>query len=117
MAVTTSAVIGIGTGLASAGMSFGQAAQQKRIAAKAKADQQQLMKAARARAEKDFYAGLNVPLDAFGEQYRQNLAGQQQSLQALQEGDTRALVGGVGALTAAGAQANEATRIGMADSL
>ncbi len=117
MAVTTAAVVGIGTGLASAGMSFSNAAKQKRMAREAKRDQDQLMKAARAKAEKDFYQGLNVPLDAFGEQYRQNIAGQQQALQALQEGDQRNLAGGVGALTAAGAQANEATRIGMGEAL
>ena len=117
MAVTTAAVVGIGTGLASAGMSFSNAAKQKRAASRARAEQERLMKAARAKAEKDYYEGLNVPLDAFGEQFRQNIRGQQQSIQALQEGDTRNLVGGVGAVTMAGAEANEATRIGMADAL
>jgi len=117
MAVTTAAVIGIGTGLASAGQSFTQAAQQKRAAEQARKEQERLMADARKKAEKDFYAGLNVPLDAFGEQYRQNIAGQQQTLQALQEGDTRNLVAGVGGVTAAAAQAAEGTRIGMADAL
>ena len=35
MAVTTAAVVGIGTGLASAGMSFSNAAKQKRMAREA----------------------------------------------------------------------------------
>ncbi len=117
MAVTTAAVIGIGTGLASAGMSFSDAAKQKRAANKAAQDQKKLMADARQKAEKDFYAGLNVPLDAFGEQYRQNIAGQQQTIQALQEGDTRNLVGGVANLTAAAAQGAEQTRIGMGEAL
>jgi len=39
MAVTTAAVVGIGSGLASAGMSFSQAAQQKRASSKAIAEQ------------------------------------------------------------------------------
>ena len=37
-----------------------------------------LMKEARERAETNFYQGLNVRMDAFGEQYRQNLANQTQ---------------------------------------
>ena len=117
MAVTTAAVIGIGTGLASAGMSFSNAAKQKRIAEQAKEDQKRLMADARKKAEKDFYAGLNVPLDAFGEQYRQNIAGQQQTIQALQEGDTRNLAAGVTGLTAAAAQGTEGTRIQMGQAL
>jgi len=116
MAVTTAAVIGIGTGLASAGMSFSDAAKQKRAANKAAQDQKKLMADARQKAEKDFYAGLNVPLDAFGEQYRQNIAGQQQTIDALQ-GDSRNLVGGVANLTAAAAQGAEQTRIGMGEAL
>ncbi len=117
MAVTTAAVVGIGSGLASAGMSFSQAAQQKRAASKAIAEQKKLQASARERAEKNFYEGLNVPLDAYGEQFRQNIANQQQSIQALQEGDQRSLQGGIGALTAAGAAANEQTRIGLGEAL
>jgi hypothetical protein len=117
MAVTTAAVVGIGSGLASAGMSFSQAAQQKRASSKAIAEQKKLQASARERAEKNFYQGLNVPLDAYGEQFRQNIAGQQQAIQALQEGDQRNLQGGIGALTAAGAAANEQTRIGLGEAL
>ncbi|MAO23180.1 MAG: hypothetical protein CMJ25_20700 [Phycisphaerae bacterium] len=117
MAVTTAAVVGIGSGLASAGMSFSQAAQQKRASSKAIAEQKKLQASARQRAEKNFYQGLNVPLDAYGEQFRQNTANQQQTIQALQEGDQRNLQGGIGALTAAGAAANEQTRIGLGEAL
>lgn len=117
MAVTTAAVVGIGSGLASAGMSFSQAAQQKRASSKAIAEQKKLQASARQRAEKDFYQGLNVPLDAYGEQFRQNTANQQQTIQALQEGDQRNLQGGIGALTAAGAAANEQTRIGLGQAM
>ena len=117
MAVTTAAVVGIGSGLASAGMSFSQAAQQKRASSKAIAEQKKLQASARQRAEKNFYQGLNVPLDAYGEQFRQNTANQQQTIQALQEGNQRNLQGGIGALTAAGAAANEQTRIGLGEAL
>mgnify|MGYP003640582910 CR=1 FL=1 len=117
MAVTTAAVIGIGSGLASAGMSFSQAASASRASANAIKEQKKLQADARERAEKNFYQGLNVPLDAYSEQFRQNIAGQQQTIQALQEGDQRSLQGGVGALTAAGAAANEQTRIGLGEAL
>jgi len=117
MAVTTAAVVGIGSGLASAGMSFSQAAQQKRASSKAIAEQKKLQASARQRAEKNFYQGLNVPLDAYGEQFRQNTANQQQTIQALQEGDQRNLQGGISALTAAGAAANEQTRIGLGEAM
>ena len=113
MAVTTAAVVGV----AQAGMSFSQAAQQKRASSKAIAEQKKLQASARQRAEKNFYQGLNVPLDAYGEQFRQNTANQQQTIQALQEGDQRNLQGGIGALTAAGAAANEQTRIGLGEAL
>ena len=83
MAVTTAAVVGIGSGLASAGMSFSQAAQQKRASSKAIAEQKKLQASARQRAEKNFYQGLNVPLDAYGEQFRQNTANQQQTIQCI----------------------------------
>tara|TARA_R110000782_G_scaffold9277_4_gene29948 strand:+ start:272 stop:1042 length:771 start_codon:yes stop_codon:yes gene_type:complete len=117
MAVTTAAVVGIAGGLASAGMSFKSAADQKRQANQARSDQKRLMADARQKAEKDFYAGLNVPLDAFGEQYRQNIGGQQQVIQSLQEGDTRNLIGGVAGVTAAAGQGTENTRIAMGQEL
>ena len=53
-----------------------------------------------------------MPLDAFGEQYRQQLQSQQ-GIQALQEGDPRNLAAGLGGLQAATNQAQETTRIGM----
>ena len=117
MAVTTAAVVGIGSGLASAGMSFSQAASASRASSNAIKEQKKLQADARAKAEKNYFEGLNVPLDAYGEQFRQNTANQQQTIQALQEGDQRNLQGGVGALTAAGAAANEQTRIGLGEAM
>jgi len=72
---------------------------------------------ARKNAQKNFYEGLNVPLDAFGQQYEQNMALQQQQIESLATGDARNLaagIGGVGAVAAAGA---EKTRIGMQSDL
>ena len=115
MAAFTSIAAGVALAISAtgAGMSFGAAAKAKKRAAKAEKEQKRLMAAARKRAEKNFFAGLNVPLDAFDEEYRQNIAANQQMIQQLQEGDPRNLAAGVGALGQATAEANEMTRIGM----
>ena len=95
MAAAT-AIIGAGVGVAQAGMSFSQAAKQKKAADKARQESKRLMDQARKDAQQNFFEGLNVPLEAFGQQYEQNMANQQQSIQALQEGDARSLAAGIG---------------------
>ena len=75
------------------------------------------MKEARERAETNFYQGLNVRMDAFGEQYRQNLANQTQQIEALQDADPRLLAAGIGKVAAPGTEAAEKTRIGMQQDL
>jgi len=99
------------------GMSLGQAAKARRARKEAEMKAKAFRNKAIQKAEKDFYAGLNVPLDAFGEQYRQQMQSQQQGIQALQEGDSRNLAAGLGGLQAATNQAQETTRIGMQDAL
>ena len=51
------------------------------------------------------------------EQYRQNLANQTQQIEALQEGDARALGGGIGKVLTAGTAGTEQTRISMQQDL
>lgn len=116
MAAAT-AIIGAGVGLAQAGMSFSQAAKQKKAADKARQESERLMAQARLDAQQNFFEGLNVPMEAFGQQYEQNMANQQQSIQALQEGDSRALAAGIGKVGAeASAEANK-IRLGMQQDL
>lgn len=95
MAAAT-AVIGAGIGLAQGGMSFINAAKQRKAADKARKESERLMKQAREDAQKSFFEGLNVPLEAFGQQFQQNMQNQQQGIQALQEGDPRNLAAGIG---------------------
>ena len=109
--------IAAGGSLIGAGLSYRQAANQSKVAAKARVASDKLIADARKKSEKDYYEGLNVPLDAYEEQFAQNMANQQQTIQALQEGDTRNLIGGVQGLTAAAAAANEQTRIGLGQEL
>ena len=110
-------ISGLAISLGGMGMSLGQAAKSKKQMRKATQEAKVLQSKAKLKAEKDFYAGLNVPLDAFGEQYRQTLQANQQGVQALQEGDSRNLAAGLGGLQGATAQAQETTRIGMQDAL
>jgi len=119
MAAFTTIAAGVGVAAQAGGglMSFGQAKRARQAAQNAKRKSEKLMKEARERAETNFYEGLNVRLDAFGEQYRQNLANQTQQVEALQDADPRTLAAGIGKVASAGTAANEQTRIGMQQQL
>ena len=117
MAVVTSAVIGVAGAAYSAQQSFAAAAKQKEAAKDANAAAAKAMGEARDKAEIDNFAGLAVPLDAYEAEFENNLAVAQQNTEALQEGDSRALAGGVGKIGAqAGANA-EGTRIAMGEEI
>ena len=111
------AAIGLGLSAVGSGVSFAQAAKARREQRKAQNEQKKLMQKAKQRAEKNFYDTLNVPIDAFENQFKQNQQVAAQALTALQEGDARNLAAGVGGLQAAASQANEAVRTGMQDAL
>jgi len=110
MAAVTASVVGIATGLASAGMSFSQAAKASDAESKALKASEELMEEAKKEAEVRYLEGLNVPLDGYDEEARANLQAQQQGLQALQEGDPRNLAAGVGRVGAAATLTNEGIR-------
>ena len=120
MAFGVTAILGsvaAATGLASFGMGLGNAAKARDAQAKAERESKVLMAEAERKAEKNFYEGLNVPLDAFNAQFEQQLQQQQQGLQALQEGDARAVASGVGRVGALAGQQGEQTRIAMGEAL
>lgn len=120
MAFGVTAILGTvaaATGLASFGMGLGNAAKARNAQAKAERESKVLMEEAERKAEKNFYEGLNVPLDAFNAQFEQQLQQQQQGLQALQEGDARAVASGVGRVGALAGQQGEQTRIAMGEAL
>ena len=104
-------------GLASTGMGISNASKASRAAQKADRESKLLMKEAERKAEKNFYEGLNVPLDAFNAQFEEQLQQQKQGLQALQEGDARAVASGVGRVGALAGQQGEQTRIAMGEAL
>mgnify|MGYP003117016737 FL=1 len=113
MAAVTSAVVGIASGVGSAVMEFSNAKNQKYAAKNAEKAAAKFMADAREKAQKDMYEGLTIPMDAFEAEFENNLAVAQQNTEALQEGDARALAGGVGRIGAAAGANAESTRIKM----
>ena len=109
--------IGALSGLASFGMGIDSMITARRKQAEAERKNKQLMDEAKRMAEKDFYAGVNVPLDAFNKQFEETLQQQQQSLQALQEGDARSVAAGVGRVGALAGEQGEKTRVALGEAL
>lgn len=107
------ALAGIGSGV----MGLNQANEAQEANSKAQKASEELMEEAGRKAEVEFMQTLNVPLDAYNQQYKNQLQSQQQSLQALQEGDSRNLAAGVGAVGAAATTAQENTRIAQGKEL
>lgn len=111
MAVTTAAVIGVAASAGGAINSFSQSAKQGRMAEEAAAASKKAMEAAKKKAEKDFFAGLNVSTEAYDRAFQNNLQVQQQGIQALQEGDPRNLAAGIGLVQQAADANTESTRL------
>ena len=76
-----------------------------------------MMMNARKRAEQNEYGELSLPLEAFEAEFEANLAADRQAIEALQEGDSRALAAGVGRVGAQQNQEAQATRMNMADEM
>ena len=114
---TLAAGVGAATALGGGLMSFGQSAKASKQAADAQKKADRLMAEARKNAQKDVYAKLQVPLDAFNEQYRQTNQAATAGIQALQEGDARTLAAGIGQISGAVNEATEKTRIDKAKAL
>tara|TARA_R110000764_G_scaffold73131_1_gene149396 strand:- start:21 stop:785 length:765 start_codon:yes stop_codon:yes gene_type:complete len=117
MAVTTAAVIGIGTGIATSVKGFSDASAAKTAQQDADNEAKKMMAEARRRAEIDEYGKLSLPLDAYAAEFEANLAADRQAIEALQEGDSRALAAGVGRVGMQ--QAGEAleTRLNLGDEM
>jgi len=115
-AVILAGVAAVGA-LTSAGMSFGQAAAQRRAAKEAQDKSDAMLREAKKRLEVNFFEGLNVPLDAYEKQREMSILGTQTAIQALQEGDPRNLAAGVGRVGQVASAADEKMRIGLADDL
>ena len=117
MAVYTSAIIAIGTGVATAVSGYNEKNKASVARAKADAEAKRLMASARKRAEINEYGELDIPLDAYEAELDANIAADRQAVEALQEGDTRALAAGVGRVGAQQAEEAQKTRRDLADEM
>ena len=114
MALATATIIGLTTSAIGAGMSFKQAAEAKTAAQNAETDAKNLMDEAEKKIKKDYMEEHTVPLDAFEAASKENVALQNQSIQAIREGDQR---GSYGAVTQLGQDSAEQRRISMGQEL
>ena len=117
MAAITSAVVGIGGGLASSIGGFIGAAKQNRAAKAAEREAKKSIAEARRRADQKVYEELSIPQEAYLQEYETQLQSDIQALTALQEAESRALVGAVGKVGAQQTQEAAKTRTAMADEM
>lgn len=117
MAVTTSAVIGIGSGIATSIQGFTSASNARTAQQNADNEAKRMMLNARKRAEQNEYGELSLPLEAFEAEFEANLAADRQAIEALQEGDSRALAAGVGRVGAQQTAESSQTRQTMGDEM
>lgn len=110
----------VGMGVAAAaniGMSLVEASKQKELqraadrqAEKSAAEQERLL-------SQNFFEGLQVPMQSYDREFRETTAQQQQAMSALQEGDPRLLLGGVGKVQAVAADQEAKTRDALGQDL
>jgi len=105
-AITAATATLIAAGTAAAGtaasVAMNLSAASKQAKAQSAAEQAAADAAKKAESEygKQFLAGVQVPTEAYNQALRQGTAQQMQSIQALQEADSRALAGGIGKVQA-----------------
>lgn len=107
----------VGMSALNVGLSLAEASKQKelqrsadRAAEKAAAEQERLL-------SQKFFEGLQVPMQAYDRAFRETTAQQQQAMSALQEGDPRLLLGGVGKIQAVAADQEAKTRAELGQEL
>lgn len=117
MAVTTSAVIGIGSGIATSIKGFTDAGAARTAQQNADNEAKRMMMNARKRAEQNEYGELSLGLESFEAEFEANLAADRQAIEALQEGDSRSLAAGVGRVGMQQAAEALETRLSMSDEM
>lgn len=109
--------VSAGTQLFGAGMSFIQHLKAKKQQKKAEAAAKEAVSKARREISVNYLEAVQVPKDAFNEQFRANVASERQALQAASEAGQRAAIGAAGRINATTLDANEKTRQSMQDAL
>ena len=109
--------VSLGLGAANIATGLVEASKQKELqraadreAEKASAEQERLL-------GQNFFEALQVPMQAYDREFRETTAQQQQAMSALQEGDPRLLLGGVGKVQAVAAEQEAKTREALGQDL
>jgi hypothetical protein len=109
--------VSLGLGAANIATGLVEASKQKELqraadrqAEKSAAEQERLI-------SQNFFEGLQVPMQAYDREFRETTAQQQQAMSALQEGDPRLLLGGVGKIQAVAAEQEAKTRDALGQDL
>lgn len=109
--------VSLGLGAANIATGLVEASKQKELqraadreAEKAAAEQERLL-------GQNFFETLQVPMQAYDREFRETTAQQQQAMSALQEGDPRLLLGGVGKVQAVAAEQEAKTREALGQDL
>tara|TARA_R100000544_G_scaffold17228_1_gene8216 strand:- start:4913 stop:5959 length:1047 start_codon:yes stop_codon:yes gene_type:complete len=111
MAIGTAVAIGAGIKLVGAVGSFQQAAQVKDLQETADRQATDYLQKASDTINKDYYAKLKVPMEAYDAELLSNLQATTTAVEALSEAGSRELIGGVGKLASVQAKANESARL------
>ncbi len=103
--------------LLGAGMSYAQAARQKRLMGEAETAAQKAIAEAKGFASINEMEALRVPMEAYENAQREITSQQQQGVDALQQAGARGLLGGLGGLQALAINANQQQRDKIAKDL
>jgi hypothetical protein len=104
-------------GAANLGLSLAEASSQKELATAAERTAQQAAAEQKRLLSQNYFDALQVPMQAYDKAFRETTAQQQQAMSALQEGDPRLLLGGVGKVQAVAGDQESATRDALAQQL
>ncbi len=107
MAITTATIIALGGAAVGGGMNLIQAGKARQAQRQADKAAGRLMADAKSKLEKNYYEGLRIPTEAYDQAYEANAQAQRESVEALQQADSRTLAAGVGRV---GALSNENTQ-------
>jgi hypothetical protein len=104
-------------GAANIGLSLAEASSQKELATAADRTAKQAAAEQKRLLSQNYFDALQVPMQAYDKAFRETTAQQQQAMSALQEGDPRLLLGGVGKVQAVAGDQEAATRDALAQQL
>tara|TARA_R110000787_G_scaffold4016_5_gene15669 strand:- start:783 stop:1796 length:1014 start_codon:yes stop_codon:yes gene_type:complete len=117
MAIGTAALIGAGIKAGTGALSFQQASQVKNLRKDADKSAAEYLAKASDTINKDYFASLKVPMEAYEAELLSNLQASTTAISALSEAGSRELIGGVGRVNAVQREAGESARLAQQQEL